>query len=84
MVLSALVKYWRILHYHKCKVKYIEMVVMKVVLIRVIKGKIYWNGSDESCIEKWNDSVILGLFFFFANGSIIMGRREYISITPIK
>jgi len=31
MVLSALVKYW-------CKVKYIELGMMKVVLIRV-KGK---------------------------------------------
>jgi len=36
MVLSAFVKYWCILHYHKCKVKYIELGVMKVVLIRVI------------------------------------------------
>jgi len=39
MVLSVLVKYWCILHYHKCKVEYIELGVMKVVLIRVIKGK---------------------------------------------
>jgi len=39
VVLSALVKYWCILHYHKCKVKYNELEVMKVVLIRVIKGK---------------------------------------------
>ena len=28
-----------ILHYHKCKVEYIELRVMKVILIRVIKGK---------------------------------------------
>jgi len=41
MVLSALVKYLCILHYHKCKVKYIELGVMKVVLITVIKGKKY-------------------------------------------
>jgi len=26
-------------HYHKCKVEYIELRVMKVVLIRVIIGK---------------------------------------------
>jgi len=40
MVLSVLVKYWCILHCHKCKVKYIELGVMKVVLIRVIKKKV--------------------------------------------
>jgi len=39
MVLRVLVKYWCILHYHKCKVEYIELGVMKVILIRVIKGK---------------------------------------------
>jgi len=39
MVLSALVKYWCIIHYHKCKVEYIELEVVKVVLIKVIKGK---------------------------------------------
>jgi len=39
MVLSALVIYWCILHYRKCKVEYIELGVMKVVLIRVIRGK---------------------------------------------
>jgi hypothetical protein len=39
IIISALVKYWCILHYHKCKVKYIELGVMKVILIRVIKGK---------------------------------------------
>jgi len=39
MVLSVLVKYWCILHYHKCKVEYIELGVMKVVLIRVVKRK---------------------------------------------
>jgi len=39
MVLSALDKYWFILLYHKCKVEYIELGVMKIVLIRVIKGK---------------------------------------------
>jgi len=39
MVLNAFVKYWCILHYHKCKVEYIELGVMKVVLIRVIIGK---------------------------------------------
>jgi hypothetical protein len=36
VVLSALVKYW-------CKVEYIELRMMKVVLIRVIKGKIESN-----------------------------------------
>jgi len=39
MVLSAFVMYWCILHYHKCKVKYIELRVMKVILIRVIIRK---------------------------------------------
>jgi len=39
IVLSAFVKYWCILHYHKCKVEYIELEMMKVILIRVIKGK---------------------------------------------
>jgi len=39
IVLSAFVKYLCILHYHKCKVKYIELEMMKVILIRVIKGK---------------------------------------------
>jgi len=39
MILNIIVKYWCILHYHKCKVKYIKLEVMKVVLIRVIKGK---------------------------------------------
>jgi len=39
MVLSVLVKYWCIFDCHKCKVKYIELRVMKVVLIKVIKGK---------------------------------------------
>jgi len=36
---SALVKYWCIIQYHKCKVEYIELCVMKVILIRVIKEK---------------------------------------------
>ena len=39
IVLSVLVKYWCIFHYHKYKVEYIELKVMKRVLIRVIKGK---------------------------------------------
>jgi len=39
MVLSVLVKYWCIFYCHKCKVKCIELEVMKVVLIRVIKEK---------------------------------------------
>jgi len=39
MVLSTLVKYWCILHYRRCKVEYIELRVMKVVLIKVVKGK---------------------------------------------
>jgi len=38
-VLNAFVKYWCIYHYHKCKVEYIELRVMEVVLIRVIIGK---------------------------------------------
>jgi len=39
MVLSVFIKYSCILHSHKCKVKYIELKVMKVVLIRITKGK---------------------------------------------
>ena len=39
MILSAFVKYWWILHYHKYKVEYIKLKMMKVVLIRVIKGE---------------------------------------------
>jgi len=39
MVLSVLVKYLCIFHYHNCKLKYIELRVMKVILIRVIKRK---------------------------------------------
>jgi len=35
-IVERLVKYWCIPHYHKCKVEYIELGVMKVVLIRVI------------------------------------------------
>jgi hypothetical protein len=35
MVLSALINYWCILLYHKCKVEYIELGVVKVVLISV-------------------------------------------------
>jgi len=51
MVLNALVKYWCFfffgteywcfIHYHKCKVEYIELRMIKVVLIRVMKGKKY-------------------------------------------
>jgi len=39
MVLNALVKYWCILHYHKCKVEYIKLEVVRVILIRVVKRK---------------------------------------------
>jgi len=39
IILSALVKYWCIHHYHKCKVEDIELGVMKVLLIRVYN----WN-----------------------------------------
>jgi len=35
----AMPKYWCILLYHKCKVEYIELRVMKVVLISVIIGE---------------------------------------------
>jgi len=35
MVLSAFVKYWCILHYHKCKMEYIELRVIKLILINV-------------------------------------------------
>ena len=39
MVLSVFDKYWCILLYHKYKVKYIKLGVVKVVLIRVIIKK---------------------------------------------
>jgi len=39
MILSVFIKYWCILLYHKCKVEYIELGVVKIILIRVIKGK---------------------------------------------
>jgi len=32
MILRALVNYWCIYHYRKCKVEYIELRVMKVIL----------------------------------------------------
>jgi len=40
MVLNTLVKYWYIFYYHKCKIKCIELRVVKLVLIRIIKEKI--------------------------------------------
>jgi len=39
MLLSALDMYWCIYHYHKCKVEYIELRVMKIILSRVIIEK---------------------------------------------
>jgi len=39
---------------------------VKVVLIRVIIEK-----SNQCCIEKWNESIFLGQYFF-TNNSIIM------------
>jgi len=39
MVLSVLINYWCILLYHKYKVEYTELRVVKVVLIGVIIGK---------------------------------------------
>jgi len=39
MVLSVLVNCWCIILYHKCKVEYIELGVVKVVLINVIIEK---------------------------------------------
>jgi len=46
--IECLVKYWYISHYHKCKVKYIELEAMKVVLIRVIIGKKVTNITMKS------------------------------------
>ena len=39
MILSVFIEHWCILLYHKCKIEYIELEVVKVILIRVIKGK---------------------------------------------
>jgi len=36
---ECLINYWCILLYHKCKVEYIELGVVKVILISVIIGK---------------------------------------------
>jgi len=47
MVLSAFINYWCIFLYHKCKVEYIELRVMKVVLISVKLEK-----SNQYYIEK--------------------------------
>jgi len=48
MILSVFVKHWCILHYHKCKIKYIELRVMKIILIKVIIER----KEKKSCIEK--------------------------------
>jgi len=39
MILNVLVKYWYIFNYHKSRVEYIELEVMKVILDRVIIEK---------------------------------------------
>jgi len=39
MGLSALINYWCIHLYHKCKVEYIELGVVKIILINVIIGR---------------------------------------------
>jgi len=72
MVLSAFVMYWWILHYHKYKVKYIELGMMKVILIRVIK--------EKKVIKIVLKSKMTQLFwdtFFLVNDSVIMGWSEY-------
>jgi len=67
MVLSALVKYWYILHYHKCKVEYIELRVIKVVLIIIIKGKFFfllvcYYGKEKKVINIVLKSEMAQLF----------------------
>jgi len=39
VIVSALVKYLSIYHYHKSKVEYNELRMKKVVLIKIIIGK---------------------------------------------
>ena len=51
--------------------KYIELGMMKVVLIRVIKGKKIIN-----IVLKIEMAQIFWDTFFFANGSVIMEQRE--------
>jgi len=53
-------------------VEYIELKMMKVVLIRVIKKKKVINIVLKSEMTQlfWN-------IFLCANGSVIMGQREY-------
>ena len=49
MILSVFVNYWCIFHYYKCKVKYIELKVMKIILFKVIiKKKINILLENES------------------------------------
>jgi hypothetical protein len=63
--------YWCILHYYKCKVEYIELGVMKVILIRVIISKKVINIVLKSEIgQLFYDNI------FFTKNSVIMGRRE--------
>jgi hypothetical protein len=73
IVLSVFVKYWCIFLYHKCKVEYIKLEVVKVILIRFkIEKKvinIVWK-------MKWVN--------IFANDSLIIGWREYIFFEWIK
>lgn len=52
--------------------EYIELEVVKVVLIRVIKRKKLIN-----IILKSEMTQLFWDIFFFANGSVIVGRREY-------
>jgi len=70
IVLSALVKYWCILPYHKCELKYNETRVMKVILIRVIKEKII------NIVLKSEMTYLFWDTIFFANGLVIIERRE--------
>jgi len=61
MVLSDFVKYWCIFHCHKCKMKYIELRMMKVVLIRVIIGKKVINIALKS---EMGHSYFRTMFFY--------------------
>jgi hypothetical protein len=45
--------------------------MMKVILIRVIKGKVINIVLKNEMVQLFWD------IFFFANGSVIMGRKEY-------
>jgi len=54
-------------------VEYVELEMMKVVLISYKREKVI-----NIILKSEMTQLFLDTFFFFANDSVIMGRREYI------